>query len=350
MKALRGCLLWLALYALVSLALAVVIERRIGERGTALVAGLVAGSIATAALSHLFTLARSVWELRLIRRARDGAEPEDGRLFAAIGPITPEVSEGVLPGTIRCGVQSIRILLEPNVKIAHDVAKAGAEVCAIGRYSVDKRALMLDRNLEKAEGLIGRRINAMGGALMNVTVMMTIVIAAFIAFFAAVPLDFSEDKIADLRPSWMEISAEDWVETHVRTPLLLAGMPMFVRAEPGASLQPGEARGRMRSGEKEVNVTRAAGGWWRDHIAIRFYDGDVPVGGIMVAPPGRLNALTILSDEIDAETGRHAKLAIHPIGTDQVGGRVSLVKKGVPMCRVVFRVQVPPAPAPAPAN
>ena len=60
----------------------------------------------------------------------------------------------------------------------------------------------------------------------------------------------------------------------------------------------------------------------------------------MVAPPGRLNALTVLSEEIDAETGRHAKLAFRPIGTDQVAGRVSLVRNGLPVCRVVFRVQV----------
>jgi hypothetical protein len=340
MKAVRGCLLWLALYAVVSLALAVVIERRIGERGTALAEGLVAGSIATAALSHLFALARSVRELMLIRRARDGAEPEDGKLFAAIGPITSEVAVGVLPATIRCGVQSIRILPEPDVKVAHGAAKAGTEVCAIGRYSVDKRALMLGRNLENADGLIGRRISAIGGALMNVTVMVAIVMTAFIAFFAVVPLDFSEDKIAGLRPSWMEIGAEDWVETNVRTRLMMAGMPMFVQVEPGASLQVGQARGHMRSGEKEVNVTRASGRWWRDHIAIGFYDGDVPVGGIMIAPPGRLNALTILSEDIDAETGRHAKLAVRPVGTDQVTGRVSLVKRGMPVCRVVFRVQL----------
>lgn len=339
MKALRGCFTWLALYALVSLALAVVVERRIGERGPAIAAGLVAGAIASVAFSHLFAFARSLRELMLIRKAQGGAEPLDGKLFAAIGPITPDQAEGVLPGTIRCGVQSLRVLVEPDVKIAHSAAKAGAEVCAIGRYSMDSRALILDRNLESAEGLFGRRLNAIGGALMNVAVMTAIVVTAFTAFFAAVPLDFAEDRIADLHPSWLEIGAEDWVETNVRTPLVTAGMPMLVQAEPGASLQSGEARGRIRSGEREANVTRAVAERAGDEVAIRFYDDDRQVGSMTVAPDGVLTALTLLSEDIDPETAGHVKLVFRKVESNQIAGRVSLVKHGVPVCRVVFRVQ-----------
>lgn len=339
MKAVRGCLTWLALYALVSMALAVVVERRIGERGPAIAAGLVAGAIASVAFSHLFAFVRSLRELMLIRKAQAGAEPEDGTLYAAIGPITPDQAEGVLPGTIRCGVQSLRVLVEPDMKIAHKAAKAGAEVCAIGRYSMDRRALILDRNLERAEGMLGRRFNAMGGALMNVMVMTAIVVTAFTAFFAAVPLDFAEERVAGLHPSWLEIGAEEWVETNVRTPLLTAGMPMLVQAEPGASLQPGQARGRIRSGAREANVTRAAAERLRDEIAIRFYDGDRQVGLMTVAPNGALIGLTLLTEDIDPETGEQVKLVFRKFDGDQAAGRVSLVKEGVPVCRVVFRVQ-----------
>ena len=339
MKALRGCFTWLALYALVSLALAVVVERRIGERGPAIAAGLVAGAIASVAFSHLFSFARSLRELMLIRKAQGGAEPEDGKLFAALGPITPDQAEGVLPGTIRCGVQSLRVLVEPDVKIVHNAAKAGAEVCAIGRYSMDRRALILDRNLETAEGVFGRRFNAIGGALMNVGVITAIVVTAFTAFFAAVPLDFAEDRIADLHPSWLEIGAEDWVETNVRAPLVTAGMPMFVQAEPGASLQPGEARGRIRSGEKEANVTRATAERSGEEIAIRFYDGARPVGLMTVAPNGALTALTLFIEDVDPETAKQAKVVFRKLDGGQAAGRVSLVKQGVPVCRVVFRVE-----------
>lgn len=339
MKALRGCFAWLALYALVSLALAVVVERRIGERGPALAAGLVAGAIASVAFSHLFGFARSLRELMLIRRAQAGEEPEDGKLFAAIGPITPDQAEGVLPGTIRCGAQSLRVLVEPDVKIVHDVSKAGAEVCAIGRYSMDRRALIVDRNLETAKGLFARRLNTIGSALMNVTVMTAIVATAFTAFFAAVPLDFAEDRIAGLHPSWLEIGAEDWVETNVRTPLVAAGMPMFVQADPGASLQPGEARGRLRSGERESNVTRATAERMYEEIAIHFFDGDRQVGRMTLAPNGVLTALTLLSEDIDPETTGQVKLVFRQVESDQIAGRVSLVKQGVPVCRVVFRVK-----------
>lgn len=339
MKALRGCFVWLALYALVSLALAVVVERRIGERGPAVAAGLVAGAIASVAFSHLFAFSRSLRELMLIRRAQGGAEPEDGKLFAAIGPIAPDQAEGVLPGTIRCGAQSLRVLVEPDVKIAHGAARAGAEVCAIGRYAMDRRALILDRNLEKAEGLFGRRLNAIASALMNVGVMTAIVVTCFTAFFAAVPLDFAEDRVAGLHPSWLEIGAEEWVDTNVRTPLMTAGMPMFVQAEPGASLQPGQARGRIRSGEREANVTRATAERLPDEVAIRFYDGDRQVGSMTVGSNGVPTALTLLSEDIDPETAGRVKLVFRKAGRDQVAGRVSLVKDGIPVCRVVFRVQ-----------
>lgn len=339
MKALRGCFTWLALYALVSLALAVVVERRIGERGPAAAAGLVAGVIASMAFSHLFALARSLRELMLIRKAQGGEEPEDGKLFAAIGPITPDQAEGVLPGTIRCGALSLRVLVEPDVKIAHKAAKAGTEVCAIGRYSMDRRALIVDRNLEKAKGLLGRRLNAIGSALMNMTVTTAIVATAFTAFFAVVPLDFADERITDLHPSWLEIGAEEWVETNVRTPLVTAGMPMFVQAEPGASLQPGQARGRIRSGGREANVTRAtAERAGEEEIAIRFYDGDRQAGVMMIAPSGAITALTLFIENIDPETVKQARIVFRKFEGGQAAGRVSLVKQGVPVCRVVFRV------------
>lgn len=339
MKALRGCFTWLALYALVSLALAAVVERRIGERGPAIAAGLVAGAIASVAFSHLFTFGRSLRELMLIRSAQAGAEPMDGKLFAAIGPFTPDQAEGVLPGTIRCGVQPLRVLVEPDVKIVHTAAKPGAEVCAIGRYSMDRRALFLDRNLEAAAGLFGRRLSAIGSSLMNVGIMTTIVVTAFTAFFAAVPLDFAEERIAGLHPSWLEIGAEDWVETNVRTPLVAAGMPMFFPAEPGASLQPGEARGRIRSGEQEANVTRASAERSGEEIVIRFYDGDRQAGVMTIAPDGVLTALSLFTEDIDPEAGKLVKLVFRKVASDQVAGRVSLVKEGVPVCRVVFRVE-----------
>lgn len=346
MQAVRGCLLWLALYLIVSLSLALIVERRLGEREVAIAAGLLAGALVTTALSHLFRLGRAVRDLMLIRRTQAGAEPVDGERFVAIGPITPDRPDAVIPASIRCGVQPIRIVAEPELKIPANAAQPGAEVCAFGRYSVDRRALVLERNLEKARGATGRRVRAIGGALMNAVVILAIVTAAFTAFFAVVPLDFAEARIAELRPTWLEIGAEDWVESKVRTPLLLAGMPSFVETQAGATLNVGEARGRMRSGGREVTVTQARAQRWQGFVSIGFFDrSNANVGGIMVAPPGRLAALTVIGEKIDAETGRQAKLSVHPIAKDQISGRVSLVNAGVPMCRVVFRVQVPASEA-----
>jgi hypothetical protein len=159
MKAVRGCLLWLAVYALLAFGLAYAVERRIGERQPAVVAGLIAGFIAWIALAYLAAVIGKLRELRLVWSATNGAEPVDGGRFAAIGPITPTgralVSplthtpavayhyeilqtdgkwEGValVPSSIRCGANAIRLLALPELdfkksRVTDDGARRNAE-------------------------------------------------------------------------------------------------------------------------------------------------------------------------------------------------------------------------------
>lgn len=144
MKALRGCLLALGIYALLAAAITFAVERRIGQRQPAVIAGVIAGFVAWVALSYLLNVEKKFGELRLIWGGMKGAEPRDGARFAAIGPITPTgralVSpithtpavayvykiltpmsagrwEGValVPSTIRCGANAIRLLALPEL-------------------------------------------------------------------------------------------------------------------------------------------------------------------------------------------------------------------------------------------
>ena len=148
MKALRACLTWLALYAVIAFAIAYVVERRVGVRQPAVVVGLIGGFIAWIGLGYLVKAFQRVGEVWLIWRAMSGAEPVDGQRFAAIGPINPagrtltspitkspavaysykimNASGGTWAGaamtqsTIRFGTQAIKVLAQPELDFKHE--------------------------------------------------------------------------------------------------------------------------------------------------------------------------------------------------------------------------------------
>ena len=441
MKQLRGCLFRLALYALVAIALTMIIERRIGQRVPAVVAGLIAGVIATAALGHVGTIISKLRELMLIRAGLAGHDPRDGKRFAAIGTITPSGGtrltsplthtpaisynywivrpgkrswEGVamVPSTIRCGLHSIRLLALPelidlpkdqlsgtavqraedyvritefqpfnrDVKkifddlysayrdgdgtlrqdrglrvkkpslsdavMAEQILRPNDTICAIGVYSSERGGLVADPaavrhsvTIEKAEPLklILRRFRAIGGALMNAVLMLAIVAAALAVLYTIVPLDSVER--ADI--SWLEIGIEDVVDDRLRTPLVNAGMPMFVQPEPGAWLDAGEARGRIRNGAKEATVTNAIAQWQQRQLAIQFLDGATPAGAITMSPAGELSSLRIFSDDVSQADRQAVRLVVQRISNTEMAGRLSWTRDGIPVCRVIFRVPIP---------
>lgn len=146
MKTARSCLLWLALYLLLALAVAFAVERRIGRHGPAIFGAAIAGFVAWLGVTHLANFGRKAGELWLIRKGMGGEEPRDGELFAAIGPISPigstrlvspltrtpavaysylirrglaggQTWDGValIPSSIRCGAHSVRLLSLPEL-------------------------------------------------------------------------------------------------------------------------------------------------------------------------------------------------------------------------------------------
>ena len=151
MKNARSCLLWLALYFLLALAVAFAVERRVGRNGPALFGAAIAGFVAWLGVTHLTNFGRKAGELWLIRKGMAGEEPRDGERFAAIGPISPIGSsrlvspltrtpavaytylisralvggqkwDGValIPASIRCGAHSVRLLALPELDITSD--------------------------------------------------------------------------------------------------------------------------------------------------------------------------------------------------------------------------------------
>lgn len=151
MKTARSCLLWLALYAVLALAVAFAVERRIGRHGPALFGAAIAGFVAWLGVTHLANAGGKTSELLLIRKGMAGEEPRDGERFAAIGPISPIGStrlvspltrspavaysyviaralaagqkwDGValIPSSIRCGAHSVRLLSLPELAVSNE--------------------------------------------------------------------------------------------------------------------------------------------------------------------------------------------------------------------------------------
>ena len=139
MQALRGCVLGLLVYLALGAGVAYAVERRVEHRKAALIAGGVGGLILFIGMGHLLNVGRRTRELMVIRRGQAEGEPEDGKMFAAIGPITATGGqrlsspltrtsalaytysiiasstqkwdgEALVPSSIRSGVHSIRLL------------------------------------------------------------------------------------------------------------------------------------------------------------------------------------------------------------------------------------------------
>ena len=164
MKKSVGCFLWLAVYVATFVFLMVAVERRLGRHPALFIGYVIVAGIAVLGISHLVKFVAKIGELWLIQKAMSGAEPQEGKRFAAIGPINPvggtrlispltrtpavaysyiihhRVSAhtqkwngvGLVPCAIRSGVHSLRLLTFPEMgftasPIAGDAVKRHAE-------------------------------------------------------------------------------------------------------------------------------------------------------------------------------------------------------------------------------
>ena len=204
MRALRNCLLWLALYALLAWAITYAVERRTGVRELAIPAGVILGFFAFIALGYLAKVGSRFLELLLVWRAINDGEPADGARVAAIGPITPltttltspltrtpavaytysiysgshEKWEGValVPSAIRSGSRSIKLLALPQLDfkkehVSGEVAlRNAAEYIRKTEFHVpkDRRAIYTDDDGAVRQD-VGRRsdVPALQSALMT---------------------------------------------------------------------------------------------------------------------------------------------------------------------------------------
>lgn len=166
------------------------------------------------------------------------------------------------------------------------VLREGETICAIGRYSEERKALVPDPKgvvsaivIRKGEpGPLRRRMlrKAFGSAI-GVVFCATLVAAAALIFLVNVPMDASEQMNPARRFLWEEVKLERWIEKRVRTPLAEAG----TISTPGMhflQLCDHCVTGRLEANDRVIELRHASG--WQDettrviHLAAREGEKD----------------------------------------------------------------------------
>lgn len=117
-------------------------------------------------------------------------------------------------------------------RLEERVILSGDTVCAVGRYSEERRALVPDPdagahavNIKKGEpgSFRGRALRKSYGSAIGVVILSVLLTGAAGLFLVNVPMDASEQMNPGRRFFWEEVRLERWLIEHVRKPLSDAG-------------------------------------------------------------------------------------------------------------------------------
>ncbi len=142
------------------------------------------------------------------------------------------------------------------------VLLSGDSVCAIGRYSEEKRALVPNPDgivqpltIKKGTPASFRRgqIRKAIGSAIGVVILLALLTVAAGVFLTSVPMDAAEQQKPDRRFFWEEVKLERWIEREYRkTP---DSGPMYF-----LELCDHCATGRLEAGGRAIEL-KHAGGW-----------------------------------------------------------------------------------------
>ena len=180
-------------------------------------------------------------------------------------------------GSIRTDQRNIFGPLDlSNVWYMEQVISPGDKVCAIGRFSTQRGGLIPDESvlhrvtIRKGEpdSFVRKLILGAFGNLIGAAIFLGVVAAGLGMFLAVVPLEAAEHMAPSKQPTWFEIRLERLLNRRVRIPLAGKGLIDVEYVPP--SLEPGAARGRVRSESREVEVRRASAIREGDQTTIRI--------------------------------------------------------------------------------
>ncbi|HSN69585.1 MAG TPA: hypothetical protein VLV48_10085 [Thermoanaerobaculia bacterium] len=229
------------------------------------------------------------------------------------------------------------------------VIKPGDEVCAIGVYSSARGGLVVDPtargySITLRKGKPASAGTALFGSIGNVVkaaIAFGLVAVAIAGLQTFVPLGAVEIERPDLRPSWLEVGIDDFLEASVRTELNRAGLTPAISSDPGQGLPLGAARGRVRRGETEVDVVTASVSAAGDSVDVLLFDvRGRTAAAVKISPRGGLLRARILGEEIDFRRVPLATYDFRPGGEGAIAGRLSWYAKDAPSARVRFRAAV----------
>ncbi len=216
----------------------------------------------------------------------------------------------------------------------------GDEVVAIGRYSATRGALVPDESamlypvkISKGPPEEAMRKTKRSGAetFLSCGCLLPVVIAA-IAAMAMLPLSAIEQRFPEKDPSWIEVQ----LETKLRKELIQRGLP-HDEGDYAVVLEPGEARGKVRIGDRTGYLRRATATGVEGGADVTL-SGDA-TNVIVYVRNRQLDSVRIGDRVVPA-----ADISAEAFGADDDGasGRITYVAPGDgPMLRVMFRAQIP---------
>lgn len=156
-------------------------------------------------------------------------------------------------------------------RIEERVIRSGETVCALGKYSEQRKALVPDPavamhpvtiTLGERGSFRGKALRKAFGSAVGVVICAALVAGAALLFLMNVPMDAAEQRNPARRFLWEEVKLERWLERQVRQPLQAADV---VNA-PGMhflTLCNGCATGRFEANGRVLEL-KHAGGWQND--------------------------------------------------------------------------------------
>ena len=155
-----------------------------------------------------------------------------------------------------------------DCRLTERILRTGDTICALGRYSEERKALVPDPSAAVHAATIrkgtpesfrrGALRKAFGSAI-GVVICGGLVTGAAVIFLLNIPMDASEQMNPNRRFLWEEVKLERWLEKNVRMPLVQSGS----LNAPGMHLLElcnGCATGRMEIDGKTTEL-RHASGW-----------------------------------------------------------------------------------------
>ncbi|HVE70841.1 MAG TPA: hypothetical protein VNI54_05685 [Thermoanaerobaculia bacterium] len=257
--------------------------------------------------------------------------------FAPTGTEAPDVSH--TDGRIRRDHRHDPVPDSIGVStLVERLVRTDTNVCAIGTYNADRRALVAPVRLRTGGSFVIGAAWRIVNAVIGTAILAAIALAAGALFCANFPIDAVEQLHPNWTLSWWEVDLDRFVERHVRMPMTRAGM-LTSSGFRLQSLCDGCAQGRLEIDGRTIELKHAAyAGGTSVHLSAKPGDRD----GVTLTGSNRV-VLTV-----DGKSAEVPSSWLFPydvvtaLGSNgEYAGRITVIAAdGWIRCRVSFNTRV----------